>query len=564
MNFLEFCDTQRHTLIDLFEFSKDSDRSFTFVSDDLEDESISWRDFYKRSLRIAGYLQNFGLTIEDKLSYFGMTRGDALNLLQATWLVGAIPTVLPLPLRLLSIEDFVAQIKRRLTLIDPKLIVIDDAVLEFIDTSSFGFEFLKLSDLINDSAKNNYPYFKPKVSVDNMAILQFTSGSTGEPKGVPLTHKNIVSHIKSMSMAAKFNNESDTIVTWLPLYHDMGFIGMTLTPMATGCSLVLARPQDFTKNPINWAKWIETYRGTITAGPNFAYAHLTKLLKNSEHIDLSSLRIALNGAENIDPTAIREFTEVAKYHHFNEKAVFCAFGMAESTLAVTFVEPETGLEVDIIDRSILENSKRALPPSSVTDPAWIQECVVLGKPISGIEIRICDEHTNEILEDRHAGEIQVRGESFTKHYYKNENQTYKHFVNGWFKTGDLGYIFDGKLVVLCRLADKLELRSGWLTPEEIESTVSKHPFVRPGNVVAFQVSDLNTEPTIVIVAEYKKTDNVDETAEEIKTIIRHKFGLEHSRVYLIEPGSLPKTTSGKLQRNLTRSLYLTRALKQIE
>lgn len=563
MDFLEFCDPKVQSLTDLFEYSKDSPHNVTYFDTVNEDVTVSYRELYSTGSALAGYLQNRGIEPGDKIAYFGTTNLNAIYLLQATLMAGIIPVMLPLPLRINYAEEFIMEIKRRTIQMNPKLVIVDDELIDFVNIEEIVFPTIKLQNLMELASKNNYSYIKPKLRNESIGILQFTSGTTGEPKAVALSHQNVIEHIKTLVAEIKADNTVDTVLSWVPLYHNMGFIGMTLLPLVVGANLVLAKPQEFIKDPLQWAKGIEKYKATITVGPDFAYGHLARLLEDSELIDLSSLRIALTGTSKVDPNIIRHFIWVAKRHNFNEDAICCAFGLTENTLAVTFPKLRTGLEIDRVDRSIMQTKYIAQSPTSITDPLWVEEFVVLGSPIEGTELRICDELTGEILKDRQLGEIQIRGSSMAETYYQNEVLTGRRYVDGWLKTGDLGYTFDSKVVVICKISDKITLRSQWFAPEEIENSVGQHPNIRSGNVVALQVPDANSEPKIIIIAETKVINNFDQIIDEIGATLRRQYGIDEVTICFIPAGTLPKTTSGKFQRNLTRGLYLTGKLPRL-
>ncbi len=568
MNFQNFNDFEQATLVDLFDYAKESTNSVTFFDFGIEDQSVTYGELYNISSKIAAYFQSRNIGAGETIAYFGGTNLATIYLIQAALMAGAIPVLLPLPLRVSYVEEFVTELKRRLVQINPKITIVDDEVDGYISKSDFITPFITSNELIKISKEKNLSYVKPNIDPDSTVLLQFTSGTTGEPKGVPFNTSQIVSHIKSLIEATKANPATDTILSWVPLYHNMGLVGMTLMPLVLGCKLAITRPQHFILEPLCWAKNIERFKATVSVGPDFAYGHLARALQNrakedSSPFDLSTLRIALTGTNKVDPDIMKHFISVAKLHGFNEDAICCAYGVTECTLAVTFPELGVGLDIDRVDRSVMQAKYIAESPSSVTDELWIEEFVVLGRPLNGIKVRICHEVTGEILGERHVGEIQIRGTSVATEYFHNEVLTSRRFVEGWLKTGDLGYMFDSKLVVICKISDKITLRSQWFAPEELENLVALHPAVRPGNVVALQVPDSNSEPKVVIIAETKQFENFGLVTEDIEIMLRRAFGIDNVTISFIPAGTLPKTTSGKFQRNLTRGLYLTGKLPRL-
>ena len=248
---------------------------------------------------------------------------------------------------------------------------------------------------------------------DDTALLQLTSGSTAEPKAVRITHRNLHANIAAMVQAARLDTDRDVMVSWLPLFHDMGMVGFLTVPMAVGIELVSVTPTDFLGRPLLWAELISRYGGTVTAAPNFAYAVLARQLGRADDgsLDLSTLRFALNGAEPIDPAAVTAFTTAGARFGLRPEAVVCAYGMAETALGVSFAPIDTGLQVDEIDAVALEEHRRAVPAGD--GPA--RRFPLLGPPLPGIEVRVVGDD-GAVLGEREVGVLQLRGDSVTPGY----------------------------------------------------------------------------------------------------------------------------------------------------
>ncbi|OWY60995.1 fatty-acid--CoA ligase, partial [cyanobacterium TDX16] len=247
-------------------------------------------------------------------------------------------------------------------------------------------------------------------------MLQFTSGSTSDPKGVQLPHRTIGANLDALATAAALDVERDVLVSWLPLYHDMGLVGLLTTAMTNGADLVLGAPQDFLAAPGRWMEWISTFGGTATAGPNFAWVLAGRALKKGPQLDLSSLRVALNGAEPVDADAVEAFVAIAEQHGMRPGAVFPAFGMAELAIAGTFPEPLAGLRTDTVDGRVLETEGYAAPVEA--GAANARRLALLGRPVPGLEIRVVDPVTGAVRQDRESGELEIRGTSVTPGYYE--------------------------------------------------------------------------------------------------------------------------------------------------
>jgi fatty-acyl-CoA synthase len=274
-------------------------------------------------------------------------------------------------------------------------------------------------------------------------------------------------------------------------------------------------------------------------------------------LDLSRWRIGLNGAEPVDPAAVEEFCAAGAPHHLDPRSVFPAFGMAEATLAVTFPPPFTGMTVDVVDNRVLETDRYAAP---VSDPGG-RHLARLGRPIPGLEIRIADPQTGTPMAEREVGELEIRGSSVTTGYYKHSDATRNAFRDPtgggdrWLRTGDLGYLADGDLVVCGRIKDIIIVGGRNVFPEDIERAASTVAGVRIGNVIAFGVEGRKGREALVVVAE-TKADDVAPVRDEVAVRVRQAVGVPPEEVVLVSPGTLPKTSSGKLQRTLCRTRYL--------
>ncbi|MCU1428628.1 MAG: putative fatty-acid--CoA ligase [Actinomycetia bacterium] len=528
-------------------------------------ERVAWRELHHDARAMAAALQRLGIAPRANVAILGPTTRSLVTAIQATWLCGAATVMLPLPMRLASIEDFVHQTRARIRASDAALVLVDRQLAAFLDPQPADPPIVLLDELVpgvsDDGAVDLADtYDRPADDPEALAILQYTSGSTSDPKGVMLPHRCVAANIDSILEAAELDPRRDVGVSWLPLYHDMGLIGLLATPMTTGMDLALAAPQDFLAAPARWMEWMAEYRGTATAGPNFAYALAARALRRMDTLDLSAWRIALNGAEPIDPNAVASFVDAGARHGVKASSVFPAFGMAEATLAVTFVEPGMGLRVDTVDRRVLETDSYAAP---VTDAdANARHLARLGRAIPGIEIRICDAATGGVMRDREVGELEIRGTSVTPGYYKNAHATAAVFHDGWLRTGDLAYTVDGELVVCGRIKDLIILGGRNVYPQDVERAVADIDGVRAGNVIAFGTEGRKGKEALVVVLE-AKTDEEHAVRDAVANRVRAAVGVPAEEVVLVRPGTLPKTSSGKLQRTLCRERYLGAELELI-
>ncbi len=553
--------TSPMTLTQRIEAASQRDATATFINGDAA-VTVPWAQVHAEARAMAAVLQAHGIEPGDHVAVLGPTTRALVTMIQATWLAGAAIVVLPLPMRLASIEEFIAQTRARVLQADTRLLVIDGELAPFLDDQPGDPDRLVLDDLVA-AAEATGPDAWRRVDddPDRLAILQFTSGSTSEPKGVMLPHRVVCANLDGLTEVGQLKDD-DVFVTWLPLYHDMGLVGLLGTPMTTGRDLVLGAPQDFTARPARWMEWLSEYGGTVTAGPNFAWALAARALRRADTLDLSRLRIALNGAEPIDADSVRSFVDAAAAHGMRPGAVFNAFGMAELAIAGTFPEPLAGLRTDRVDQRVLESERLATPVAEGDENA--KEYALLGRPIPGLEMRIVDPTDDRPLRDREIGELQIRGTSVTPGYYKQPEVTATLFRDGWLCTGDLAYLLDGELILCGRIKDVIIVGGRNIFPEDVERAATTIDGVRAGNVIAFGIEGRKGHETMVVVAETGAGADADTVRTQVHKVAREVTGLPLYEVVLVPPGTLPKTSSGKLQRSLCRERYQTDGLVSVD
>jgi fatty-acyl-CoA synthase len=522
----------------------------TFVVGGSEDVA-SWGELHEQAKGYAAALQAQGVRPGDHVALLSPTTRSLVTAIQGTWLAGGTIVVLPLPMRLSSIEEFVAQTRRRIRHADAGLVVVDPELAAFVTPEPGDPRMVGLDDLAGGDARR---WVRPPDDPNRLAILQFTSGSTSDPKGVMLPDRVLCANLDAVAEAATLDPDDDVLVSWLPLYHDMGLVGLLTLPMSTGARLVLGAPQDFTAKPARWMEWVSTYGGTATAGPNFSWVLATRALARSEPLDLSRLRVALNGAEPIDPDQVEAFVAAGRRHGLRPEAVFPAFGMAEVAIGGTFPEPMSGMVTDCVDRRVLETERYAAP----ADPgaAGSRRLPLLGRPVPGLEIRIVDPDTGVPLREREVGELEIRGTSVTPGYYRRPDANAQLFHDGWLCTGDLAYLLDGQLVMCGRIKDVIIVGGRNLFPEDVERAVGQLDGVRAGNVIAFGVDGDRGRESLVVVAESRAVDDdVAALRRLVAERVRDAVGVPARDIVLVAPGTLPKTSSGKLQRSLCKRQY---------
>jgi fatty-acyl-CoA synthase len=524
------------------------DTAVTFVVGGGEDV-VPWRELHEQAKGYAAALQGRGVRPGDHVALLSPTTRELVTAIQAIWLAGATIVVLPLPMRLASIDEFVAQTRQRIHNADTRLCVVDPQLAAFMTPEPGDPPMVGFADLATGDPA---AWVRPDDDPERLVILQFTSGSTSDPKGVMLPDRVLRANLDAIAESASLDVDEDVLVSWLPLYHDMGLVGLLTLPMSTGTALVLGAPQDFTARPSRWIEWLSDYGGTATAGPNFSYVLATRALNRADQLDLSRLRIALNGAEPIDPDQVEAFIEAGRRHGLRPEAVFPAFGMAEVAIAGTFPEPLSGMRTDCVDRRVLETERYAAPVEPGSEGS--RRLALLGRPVPGLEIRIVDPDSGVPLRDREVGELEIRGTSVTTGYYKRREANAELFHDGWLRTGDLAYTLDGDLVMCGRIKDVIIVGGRNVFPEDVERAVGEVDGVRAGNVIAFGVEGGRGRETMVVVAECK-ADDLAHLRKLVGERVRDVVGVPAKDVVLVTPGTLPKTSSGKLQRSLCKRRY---------
>jgi fatty-acyl-CoA synthase len=533
--------------------------TITFLAADGPGERVEWAILHEEAKAMAVALARRGVGPGAHVALLGPTSRPLVTAIQAVWLAGATVVVLPLPMRMNSLDDFVSATRTRVLAADTTLLVADPMLSGFLQPEPGDPPVVLLPELIGD-ASDPWLWECPKEDPSALAILQFTSGSTSDPKGVMLPHTAVCANLDAIAGAAGLDPAVDVLCSWLPLYHDMGLIGLLTLGMTTGTDLALASPQDFLAAPVRWMEWMSHHKASATAGPNFSYALAARALRRMAPgtLDLSRWRIALNGAEAVDPKAVADFVAAGAPQGLDPGAVFPAFGMAESTLAVTFPEPGRGLRTDPIDRRVLETDAYAAPAAD-PDGEGTRHLVRLGRAVPGLEIRIVDPISGAVRAEREVGELEIRGTSLTTGYYRHPDATEAAFHDGWLRSGDLGYLVDGELVICGRIKDLIIVGGRNVYPEDVERAAASVEGVRAGNVIAFAVDGRRGKEALVVVAESKDPD-LEAVRAAVAGRVRDVVGLPPEEVVLVEPGTLPKTSSGKLQRSLCRSRYLSAAL----
>jgi fatty-acyl-CoA synthase len=507
----------------------------------------TWAEVYQRARQVAGGLAAAGVGHGDVVGVLAGAPVEIAPTAQGLWMRGASLTMLHQPTPRTDLELWANDTTTVIDMIEAKAVIVSDPFMAAAPVlAERGIRVLTAEQLLASD-----PIDPIATGEDDLALMQLTSGSTGSPKAVHITHRNIYSNAEAMFISAKMDpSGNDVMLSWLPCFHDMGMVGFLTVPMYFGVELVKVTPMDFLRDTLLWAKLIDKYGGTMTAAPNFAYALFAKRLRNQAtpgQFDLSTLRFALSGAEPVDPADVEDLIEAGKPFGLRPEAIMPAYGMAETTLAVSFSELGDGLVVDEVDADLLAALRRAVPATKGNT----KRLASLGPLLQGLEARIVDEDGN-VLPTRGVGVIELRGEPVTPGYTTMGGFIPAQDEQGWYDTGDLGYLMDNGHVVVCgRVKDVIIMAGRNIYPTDIERAAGRVEGVRPGCAVAVRLDAGHSRETFAVAVESNAFEDpvaVRRIEHQVAHEVVSEVDVRPRNVVVLGPGTIPKTPSGKLRR----------------
>ncbi len=528
----------------------------TLYGDDESPEIITYGDLYTGAMAIAAALRQHDLMPRQTVALMLPTSRAFFESFLGVLLAGAIPVPLYPPVRPSQIED---HMRRQIGILDnaqatmmitmPEVQTLARLLQPNVPTLQHVVTNRELAGAVSDGTR-------PSVEAEDIAFLQYTSGSTGNPKGVVLTHANLLANIRAMMQAADATPQ-DVFVSWLPLYHDMGLIGAWLGSLYQAFHLVIMSPLTFLTRPQRWLEAIHVHRGTLSGGPNFAYELCTRRVSDEEiaGYDLSTWRIAFSGAEPVSPTTMQRFSERFAAYGFQPGAMAPVYGLAEGTLGLAFPAFGRGPRLDPVQRDVFTRTGQAVPAApGDPEPLTFVSC---GYPLPGHQIRIVDPAGYEVPE-RQEGRLEFSGPSATSGYFRNPEASRDLQRDGWTDSGDLAYIAEGEVFITGRAKDIIIRAGRNLHPYELEEAVGNLPGVRKGCVAAFGSTDPGSgTERLVVLAETRETDAEQQTIlrSQIDALIVDMLGAPADDVVLAPPQTVLKTSSGKIRRAASRERY---------
>ena len=524
--------------------------------DEGEGEVISYKQLKNRAESIAASLQQRGIAHGEPVAILLPSSPDYFYSFFGILFAGGIPVPIYPPARPSQLED---HLRRHVGILSNCLAT----VLITLPEAKHVAQLLKsqvpnLSHIVTvyDLDSEHIELMPVSIIAQDIAFLQYTSGSTGSPKGVVLTHENLLSNIRAMGQVVNAGPE-DVFVSWLPLYHDMGLIGAWLGSLYFAALFVNLSPLNFLVRPERWLWAIHRYHGTLSASPNFGYEFCLKRLKNNElkGLDLSSWRCAFNGAEPVSPDTLEHFTDAYSKYGFSPKAMMPVYGLAESSVGLAFPPVDRGAVIDTIERNTFMQTAQA-EPTQFDDSRGLR-FASSGPPIPGHEIRIIDPAGHE-LPERVEGRLQFKGPSCTSGYYRNPEKNQQLFNGEWLDSGDLAYIASGEVYITGRTKDIIIRAGRNIYPHELEMAIGNIAGIRAGRVVIFGSEDkMSGTERLIILAETRveAPEKLKELHDEINALASNLIGTPPDEIVLAPPNSVLKTSSGKLRRAASREMY---------
>jgi fatty-acyl-CoA synthase len=545
------------TLAEALDYAAGGERGFNFH--DPRGNLIRaypFAELRRDALAIAYRLIARGIAPGERIAMLAETGADFAAAFFGAIYAGIWPVPLPLPTSFGGKEAYIDQLAVQLASSDPLLLLYPQELEAMAEAAADarGVRALSFEAL---AAEEALPVELPGADPDQVAYLQYSSGSTRFPHGVAITHRALMSNLAAHSTGMKVQT-GDRCISWLPWYHDMGLVGCMLSPVANQVSTDYLKTEDFARRPLAWLDLISRNPGTsLSYSPTFGYdicaRRMSSQTRASDRFDLSRWRVAGNGADMIRPDVMQAFVDAFAEAGFNAKAFLPSYGLAEATLAVSIMPPGEGIVVELVEETELSGGGLA----TIGRPQRYRAVVNCGIPAKDMEIQIRDEDGNA-LPDRAIGKVWCRGPSVMVGYFRDPEATAACLVDGWLDTGDMGYMSGGYIYIVGRAKDMIIIngRNHW--PQDIEWAVEQLPGFKAGDIAAFAITTPGGEETPAVLVQCRTTDP-DERArlrEEIRERVRSITGM-NCVVELVPPKTLPRTSSGKLSRSKARNLYLS-------
>ncbi len=559
------------TLADALDYAAQGETGYNFYNGSAKlYAKLPYQELREQSQALARRLIGLGISRGSRVAMVADTQPDFMRLFFACQYSGLIPVPLPASIHLGGRDAYVSQLERLLAICQAEIAMAPDDFLPYLKdaTAGLNLRFSGSPKEFDDLPESDEPLRPPEPN--DVAYLQYTSGSTRFPRGVMITQKAVLSNLFAILKYGIQIRPGDRAVSWLPYFHDMGLVGLVLAPMAAQITVDYLNTRDFAMRPRLWLTLMSQNRGTLSFSPTFGYELAARRVREKEvaNFDLSAWRIAGVGAEPIRTESLERFADLLAPSGFDRRSFVPCYGMAECALAVSFSPLGQGLDVDQVDRDALAEEQKALPlhPNRGNGTASVNTFTNCGAPLPGFDVEIRDDQ-GQVLPERDCGTLFVRGPSVMSGYFGDLKATREVLSpDGWLNTGDLAYRVGNSIVITGREKDLIIINGRNVWPQDLEYLAEKQPEVRTGDASAFSVPGSNGEEQAVMMVQCRESDESKraDLQGRLHSQIRQEFGID-CLIELVPRNTLPRTTSGKLSRSGARKEYLKRvAAKQLK
>ncbi len=520
----------------------------------------------------AARLIGRGVAPGDRVALIAETSAAFARLFFGAIYAAALPTPLPLPTSFGGRDAYVEQIRTQLASCAARLVLSPPGLFALVAEAAAGIDGCTALDWADFHAAPAPAADLPGADTDDIAYLQYSSGSTRFPHGVAVTHRALLANLCGHATCTDVR-ETDRVVSWLPFYHDMGLVGCLLSPLANQMSADYIATDDFARRPLSWLTLIGRNEGTtLSYSPTFGYDICARRISSSIDVrarfDLSRWRVAGNGADMIRPEVMQAFVDAFDAAGFKASAFLPSYGLAEATLAVSMMPVGEGIVTDLVDERVLSGEGyagvAACPDSGMARPTRYRAIVNCGRALPGLTVEIRDEN-GAALADRHIGRLFVHGTGVMAGYFRDPAATAACLANGWLDTGDMGYLADGYIYIVGRAKDMIILNGKNHWPQDIEWAIEQLPGFKAGDIAAFAITTPSGEEAPAVLVQCRTSDPTERATlrDAIRTKVRAITGMT-CVVELVPPRTLPRTSSGKLSRSKARSQYLSGEIQPFE
>jgi fatty-acyl-CoA synthase len=530
---------------------------------------LPYQKLQKEARSLALRLLGLGPRRGARVALVADTHPDFIRYFFACQYAGLVPVPLPAPIQLGNRQDYTGQLRQLLQTCKAEIAIASESYLPYLMKAAAS---LDLSFYGGTQAFIHLPEEEVQLhpsGSDELAYLQFTSGSTRFPRGVMISQETVMNNLSNLIGLVTRVRDKDRAVSWLPFYHDMGLVGMVLAPMASQISVDYLSSKHFAIRPGLWPRLMSQNKATISFGSALGYQLCTQRLrpKDIKELDLSSWRMAAVGSETINPDTMQRFASALAPTGFSKKALVVGYGMAECSLAVSFSHPGQGLAVEHLDADLLSSERRAIPaaPGENKGVYTLKNSVSCGQPMPEYEIQVRDSR-GRLLPERHVGTLFVRGPSVMSGYFGDARATAEVLADdGWLNTGDLAYVADNQIFITGREKDLLNVNDRSVWPQDLENIAEQQPEVRTGDAAAIAVPAEDGIDRIVLLLQSRNPEKATQSGltVRIQRLILREIGID-CEIELVPRHTLPRTTSGKLARARARQEYLDRMARTVK